>query len=234
MRLTDHRYSRIKASLLKPVLVLCCLMPINTLSDGSAMFLDETNHFADPEAAMDSFGTVDESEMAAMRGGLRLGSLDIDFGVNLRTLVDGIQYETSYRMTDTGNFVPVSETITRNLLAPSGLAEQGDATTKSVEPIKLGSGSNEIPVLEAAGSKLDLPGLSESKGILFTDENGSNIVALHQITRNKILSVLISDATSHTIENDVDIDITVNNYREVRDQIKASLRKGIITRALGR
>ena len=190
----------------------------------------KNNQFADPVAAFGEFSLVDEQEMATMRGGLRIGGLNIEFGVNLRTIINGItQLETAYRLTDAGFAL---QTANENIITPATTASD----TLSAPPgrrntLALGDGIGQS-VTDISTGNLNLSGVSDATGVIFTDAQGKTTVALHQVTRERILSVLASDASNQNIEFDLNVDITISNYSQIRDQILDARRTGILSRAL--
>ena len=89
-------------------------------------------------------------------------------------------------------------------------------------------------VTDAITGNLNLAGLSEASGVVVTDDQGKTTIALHQVTRDRILGVLVTDASNKNIEFNLDVDVTISNYSQVRDQIQDARLTGILTRAVGR
>lgn len=225
-----RKYRNLSSAVALLIFMLAGLYSVSAYSRDSVMLLDN-NQFADPEAAFEEFSLVDEAEMGTMRGGLLVGSLNIDFGVNLRTLINGVvQLETAYRLTDTGFTQQVTQAD--NLLTPASSTTPDTLSAPSGRrTLSLGNGIGQS-VTDAATGNLALTGLSDASGVVITDAQGKTTVALHQVTRDRILGVLVSDASNQNVEFDLDVNVTISNYSQIRQQVLDARTTGILSRAI--
>ena len=211
------------------IFMLASLTALSAYGRDSVMRL-ENNQFADPQAAFEEFSLVDEEEMGTMRGGLQVGSLNIEFGVNLRTLINGVvQLESVYRLTSTG----FTQQVVPDNVSPAVAANDSFSAPTGRRIFSPGDGLGQS-VTDAITGNLNLAGLSEATGVVVTDDQGKTTIALHQVTRDRILGVLVTDASNQNVEFNLDVDVTISNYSQVRDQIQDARLTGILSRAVGR
>ncbi len=227
----NYKYHSFSSSVALLIFVLTGLNPLLAYSRDSVMRLDN-NQFADPAAAFEEFSLVDEAEMSTMRGGLQLGSLNIEFGVNLRTLINGVvQLESVYRLTDAGFTQQVIST--ENLMGPAAAGNDTLSAPTGRRTLSLGDGIGQS-ITDVSTGNLDLAGLSDATGVIVTDAQGKTTIALHQVTRQRIIGVLVTDASNQNIEFDLDVDVTISNYSQIRSQVLDARRTGILSRAVDR
>lgn len=225
-----RKYRNLSSAVALLIFMLAGLYSGSSYSDDSVMRL-ENNQFANPEAAFEEFSLVDEEELGTMRGGLLVGSLNIEFGVNLRTLINGVvQLETAYRLTDTG-FTQQAVVATSQITPAASTDDTLNAPTGIRNTLTLGDGIGQS-VTDAATGNLTLTGLSDASGVIITDAQGKTTVALHQVTRDRVLGVLVSDASNQNVEFDLDVDVTINNYSQIRSQVLDARTTGILSRAV--
>ncbi|MBB3141752.1 hypothetical protein [Halomonas organivorans] len=178
--------------------------------------------------------------MADLRGGFKLAGMDMSFGATLSTMInDKVRYITQVAFDNAGTRV-LSSTLEKSgigsgtvtQIGPSGgSGAPGQGTGGGVGGIgNAGSSSgvgNSVNAADIRG-QLNLAGLSDFSGVLFSDSNGGMTAALHRITRNAIVSSLSTTASGLTISNDVDVSVHVMNIGEV----KASRQRAMILNSL--
>ncbi|WP_125179746.1 hypothetical protein [Thiohalobacter thiocyanaticus] len=118
---------------------------------------------------------LEDAQLAALRGGFSLRGLEMEFGASLRSFQDGrLLMETLVNVTD-----------------------QGTRTTRTiphaVDALAAGPGAA-APAGTADPSGIDLGGLGDAGRVTVSDARGIT-AAVHQVTRQRILSVLVSRAT---------------------------------------
>lgn len=148
---------------------------------------------------------LDEAQLAALRGGFSLHGLEMEFGASLRSFRDGhLLMETLVNVTDQG-----TRTTTR---IPHGL-----------DPINTGADA------ASGASGIDLAGLADAGRVVVNDPRGMT-AAVHQVTRQRILSVLVSRANDTALRQEAQVDVTVRNF----SQFQQSVRQALINSHLGR
>ncbi|MDN3523260.1 hypothetical protein [Halomonas ramblicola] len=142
---------------------------------------------------------MDESEMAQLRGGFNIAGMELDFGAELRSLIDDkVQLVTRLNFTRTGE--------------PRVLSQTFEDLTGSA--IRVGPDSG-IRVTEVTPDNVNLSGLENFSGITLQDEQGFT-AALHNISRNAILSGVISNASGKNIQQAIDVSVHLSNVGELR------------------
>ncbi len=138
--------------------------------------------------------------LAELRGGFRLAGLELNFGAKLTTAInDRVRYVTQVAFDNAG-----ARILSRTL-------DQQQNGAFQVTPLGVG-GIN----VRDIGGQLDLSGLSEFSGFLMNDAEGGMTAALHNITRNAIVSALATTASGQSISNNVDVSVEVMNIGEIR------------------
>lgn len=149
---------------------------------------------------------IAESELATMRGGFNISGLDLNFGAKIRTMIDNkIQYETVLNFTEMGANI-VSETLSRI---------GGDASNET-QVSRVESGSVNATIGAISNGKFNLSGLNDFSGIVVSDAQGGTTAALHSLTKNAIVSALVSDASGRSIQQNIDISISVENFSAIK------------------
>ncbi|WP_148252379.1 hypothetical protein [Aidingimonas lacisalsi] len=151
---------------------------------------------------------IDASELEGMRGGFNIAGLDVDFGARLRTQIDNIRYETVLSITQAGTSV-VSETLN----------DMGFQANQQLIRVGQGSGSSLENVLPA---NVALPGLNEFSGVTLNDPKGFS-AALHNVTRDAIMSSVVSNASDRDIRQYMNLDVKLNNVNSLRDAQQRSV-----------
>jgi hypothetical protein len=164
---------------------------------------------------------IPDDGLEGLRGGFKLAGLELNFGAKLTTMInDRVRYITQVAFDNAGSRV-LSRTLKQ-----SG-SEAGSGTVVPVSPAGSGSGANGINAANIGG-QLNLSGLSDFSGVLFSDAEGGMTAALHQVTRNAIVSSLSTTASGQSISNDIDVSVSIMNIGEV----KASRQRAMILNSL--
>lgn len=163
----------------------------------------------------DAIPTADPELLAALRGGLRAGGLDLEFAANVRTLVNG-----ALVLESVVNLTPGGTTVTQSDMPSTGV----DPTTLSFVSGLGNGGSNALP----AG----LAGLAGQTGVVIEDPTGIT-TALHSVTREQILGVLFTTASHQQIRQEINVDVTVANFGRFQDAARGALLNGRLLGSLG-
>lgn len=136
--------------------------------------------------------TIPLDDMEELRGGFSIGGVDVDFGAILKTKIDGmVRMQTQLAFSQAGINV-VSEEIIN--LSPN---------VTHISP-------NGTSVTEVAPKTFNLSGLTDFSGVAFSDA-GSFTAALHNITRNAIISAVVSNGSGQNISQSIDVSVTLRN-----------------------
>lgn len=151
---------------------------------------------------------LEEAQLAALRGGFSLRGLEMEFGASLRSFQDGrLLMETLVNVT-----------------------EQGTRTATHI-PSALGTVTSGAD--SAAGGRrasgIDLGSLAGAGQVVVNDPRGTT-AAVHQVTRQRILSVLVSRANDTALRQEAQVDVTVRNF----SQFQQSVRQALVNSHLGR
>lgn len=150
---------------------------------------------------------LEEAQLAALRGGFSLRGLEMEFGASLRSFRDGrLLMETLVNITDQG-----TRTTTH---IPHGLDT-------------VSTGTDTAPGATTSG--VNLGGLADAGRVVVNDPRGVT-AAVHQVTRQRILSVLVGRANDTALRQEAQVDVTVRNF----SQFQQSVRQAMINRHLGR
>lgn len=160
-------------------------------------------------APFDALATAAPDELAALRGGLRAGGLDLAFAANVRTLVNGAL---------------VLESVID--LTPSAAARAQTSTGASLEPTTLSFVSGQGAPLPAG-----LAGLAGQGGVVIEDPSGIT-AALHRVTREQILGVVVTSASDQQIRQEIDVDVTVANFGQFQNAARDALLSGRLLETL--
>lgn len=178
-------------------------------------------HFATTSRADDFAGleTVSLTEMSDIRGGFNVGGLEMAIGANIRTFVDGAL---------------VLESVAR--VTPSGLASQQVSSTASPPGggVTFNFGrETDVALQEVAPSNVDLGALASDNGVAINDSNGFS-AALHRITQNQILGVIVNTADGRSLRQELNIEITVQNFGSFQQSVRNALMNGRLINGIGR
>lgn len=142
---------------------------------------------------------MDESELAELRGGFNIAGMQLDFGAELRTLIDNqVQLVTQMTFSRAGEMQIVSQSFS-------------DATGKATQ---VGPGSG-VSITDITPDGVNLAGLADFTGVTLRDGQDFT-AALHNITQNAIMSSVISNASGKDIQQAIDISVNVSNVGQLR------------------
>lgn len=174
----------------------------------ASLAADRDKGFAisDPAYAQpfDDIPTASPDRLAALRGGLRAGGLDLAFTANVRTLVNGTL---------------VLESITN--LTPGGTVTQSSMPSAGVDPATLSFVSG-LGNGQSNGLPATLSGLAGQTGVVIEDPSGIT-TALHSVTREQILGVLFTTASDQQIRQEINVEVTVANFGRFQESARAAL-----------
>lgn len=141
---------------------------------------------------------IAENELDQMRAGFNIGGLDVDFGARLQTMIDN-----RIELVSVVNFSKAGmDLVSQTLTDPSRSARQvGPGTPLSITDMTPGG--------------VDLSGLAGFSGVTLNDHKGFT-AALHNITRNAIVSGVVSNASGRAIQQQINIDVRLNNIGALR------------------
>lgn len=178
-------------------------------------------NFATGQQADDFAGleTVSLAEMSDIRGAFNVGGLEMAIGANIRTFVDGAL---------------VLESVAR--ISPSGLVSEPVAST-AVPPgggVTFNFGrETDVALQEVAPANVDLGGLAGDNGVAINDSNGFS-AALHRITQNQILGVIVNTADGRNLRQELNIEVTVQNFGSFQQSVRDALMSGRLINGIGR
>lgn len=164
---------------------------------------------------------IDEQALGDLRGGFTVSGLELDFGATLRTVIDNVRLETVLNLSETGARV-VSQTL-------SDTQQALDSTTDRAQRITLVGPGTGASVVEVSPEGIDIPGLANFSGAVINDAKGFT-AALHNITREAILSTVVSNASNQDIRHELDLRLDISNVEAVR----AAQLRSRITQSLAR
>lgn len=149
--------------------------------------------------------TASPEQLAILRGGLRVGGLDMAFAANVRTLVNGaVVLESNTNLTPGGTLATHSSmpTVGVNPQTLSFVSGQG------------GAGSGALPA--------SLSGLAGHTGVVVEDPSGLT-TALHSVTREQILGVVLTTASDQQIRQEINVEVTVSNFGQFQESVRSAL-----------
>lgn len=159
--------------------------------------------------AVDHFSRVEvigANELGKMRGGLRVGGLDIDVGAVVRTIIDGNLALESHISLHNANQIAAAiradSSSVANAPPRSEAVSVGEVTTPANTAVGNGAG--------AAPASIQAPNVVSS--VVLNDAKGLTQV-IHDVTRNRIVTAIVNEANLRDIRHRIDIDVTVSNFR---------------------
>lgn len=186
-----------------------------------------------------TLAVVDSGALDGMRGGFTIGGLDMQFGANVRTVIDGTSVlESIISLTQTG---PVVERFTHSLGVVSE-ATQSLAQANSVAPsvpshqgaTDGSSSNNAAPLSRVAGERsgttvtaltphtVDLGALAQANGAIVNDSKGFTAV-LHDINRDRFVSAIVNTALGRHIDHEVNLNVTIHNFKQFQQAMRKTL-----------
>lgn len=142
-----------------------------------------------------SLEVIGLEELGGMRGGLRVGGLNIDVGAVVRTIVDGKLALESHISFATANEIAAAIGVT------GGTA--GNAAT----PI-----SDYVTIQSSNGAENPI---SNPASVVINDSKGFTQV-MHDVTQDRVVSAIVNQADGRAIRQEIDVNITVSNFRELQ------------------
>lgn len=153
----------LRARLIRLTLALAVFLaatPVNAEAIVDGMWALPATPETASRAIFSGLERIDETELAALRGGLSVGGIDVQFGATLRTLIDNIELTTSYRISEAGIDVLSQQlgTPSANAAAqqPAGVSKltttdaNGNAIPISIVSAAPGSASANVAEVRAA------------------------------------------------------------------------------------
>jgi hypothetical protein len=145
----------------------------------------------------DAVPTASTDSLAALRGGLRVGALDMSFAANVRTVVNGaLVLESTTNLTPGGTMVTQSN-------VPSTGANPGTLSFGGVSP----------------------SGLAGQAGVVIEDPSGLT-TALHSVTREQVLGAIFTTASNQQIRQEINVEVTIANFGRFQDVARSALFNG--------
>ncbi len=149
-------------------------------------------------------------ELGEMRGGLAIGGLEIDVGAVVRTIVDGQLALESHISLATANEIaaaigadPVNTALTTTPGGSNGVETSAGVNSPAANVT--------IEPTNAAAN----PATNTRSNFVINDAKGLTQV-IHDVSRNSVVSAIVNQANGRNIRQEVDINITVSNFREIQ------------------
>lgn len=156
------------------------------VASGALMAFAPSAH-ADGAGWGDDVDVMDDAEMGDLRGGIRIGGVDVGFGAVVTTYANGVRaLETRLVWTDAGALV--TEAI-------GSLGQRIEAMT---------------PEQRAA---LGLEGLTG--GVVIDDADGVTALA-HNISKGSLQNIIVNSASGRDLTQTVDVTITLPSFEMVQ------------------
>ncbi len=114
--------------------------------------------------------------------------------------------------------------------APAGTANSGSVAGNAPASLTVGGSAAEAAVSNGMPASLDqltpanvdLSGLADARGVVVNDARGFT-AALHQVTRQRIASFLVSTANARNLRQEIDVEVTVNNFKAYQSAARDAL-----------
>ncbi len=178
-------------------------------------------HFGGGAPVRDDFRgleTASLDEMSALRGAFNVGGLEMAIGANIRTFVDGVLVlESVARVTPSGL---VSEMVSSPANPPGGVS------------FNFG-GDSSVSLQDVAPGNVDLGALADDRGVAINDSNGFS-AALHRITQNQILGVILNTADGRNLRQELNVEVTIANFGSFQQSVRDALMSGRLINGVGR
>lgn len=175
--------------------------------------LSPTMSFAmDTHDPFSGLQVVDADELSQHRGGFSVNGVDVNFGAMVTTFVNGVVIlETQFTATEQGMTV-----------------SQSGPATESSTPV-VGAPELQVTVVngssQAAGSLVpstfNTSGVNGPKGVVISAPSGAS-AALSMINTMGVANVVVSNASNQSIAQQVEVNITLNNFSSIGQQIRLS------------
>ncbi|MGB8711625.1 MAG: hypothetical protein WCD50_00680, partial [Onishia taeanensis] len=204
-------YRRMPGTVLAALLLSATSVPVTAETESmilreAAMAPLEEDIYTHAHAAI-----IPMDDMKELRGGFSIGGVDVDFGATLQTKIDGmVRMQTQLAFTQAGINV-VSEDIFSSSPNVTSISPSGTSIT------------------QVAPKTFNLAGLADFSGVAFSDA-GSFTAALHNITRNAIISAVVSNGSGQNISQSIDVSVSLRNA----EALQAAQSQAAIMRSFGR
>jgi hypothetical protein len=162
---------------------------------------------ADPEN-YDGSPVVSHADLRAMRGGLEIAGMDIQFGATINTMVNGtLAAQTVLTLNDDGTMGRQTSFLNGAVLTPISGTQLATLTNGKVDPTSL-KGAQGFTVN-------DVPGLT---------------AALSNITLQHADNVVLNTTPGVDIRQLVNMQLTIQNFGQINSALHASMLAGRIAR----
>lgn len=154
---------------------------------------------------------LDDATLDTLRGGFSVSGMELNFGAVLKTQIDSMVLESNINIDQSG------ARLTSQMLNGMDIASlPGD-----IQATLVGGGT---PISDLAPGSLRLTGLKDYSGLALNDAKGFT-AALHNITKQAIVSAVVSNASQRSVQQTIDININVGNMPALQS---ASQRQAIL------
>ncbi|WP_143025052.1 hypothetical protein [Franzmannia pantelleriensis] len=177
----------------------------------SAEPLHDTREVLQDESFYAQSTRLDEATLDTLRGGFSVSGMDLNFGAVLKTQIDSMVLESIVTIDQSG-----ARLSTQMLNGMDIGSLPGD-----IQASVVGSGAS---LNDVAPGSLNLTGLKDYSGLAINDSKGFT-AALHNITKQAIVSAVVSDASQRSVQQTIDININVRNMPALQ---AASQRQAIL------
>ncbi len=145
----------------------------------------------------DAVPTAGLDYLAGLRGGLRVGALDVAFAATVRTVVNG-----TVVLESTAGLTPGGAMATHSNMSNTGTAP-GTLSFAGVSP----------------------SGLAGQAGVVVEDPSGLT-TALHSVTREQVLGAIFTTASNQQIRQEINVEVTIANFGRFQDVARSALFNG--------
>lgn len=154
---------------------------------------------------------LDDATLDTLRGGFSVSGMELNFGAVLKTQIDSMVLESNVNIDQAG------ARLTSQMLNGMDIASlPGD-----IQATVVGAGAS---IHDLAPGSFRLTGLKDYSGLALNDNKGFT-AALHNITKQAIVSAVVSDASQRSVQQTIDININVGNMPALQS---ASQRQAIL------
>jgi len=156
----------------------------------------------------DGSPVVARDDLRAMRGGLEIAGMSIQFGATINTLVNGtLAAQTVLTLNDDGSMTRQTSVLNASVVTPISGTELANLTNGKIDPSALKG---------AQGVALnDVPGLT---------------AALSDITLQHADNIVINNTPGVDIQQLVNMQLTIQNFGQIDSALKAAALAGRIAR----
>ena len=209
--------NRLHVSVVVVVSTLLTLLLFTPLSKADFKSITRFSHFhsatrvspilvkkvvVDSDDIFSEMSVINNNELGGMRGGFRIGGLNVNIGVMVRTYIDGrLALQSQLTLENNGSF--------ENLITTSPQSSRISGATV------ISNNGNGPTLQEVTSTGVNLEGLEGSEGIVINNSNGFTAV-LQQIGKDRFLSTIINQSSGRKIQHEVNIDVTLGNFKQIQ------------------